>query len=127
MLTDQSKIFVVKTSPQTILEDYTNLMHLANYQDQISLDDDVIIKLNLSWSKFFPSCSSPPWQVEGVLKTMVEDGYSPKKLFTAENRTVVTNIEKGLKGNKWGPIIKKYSVWFVPLTRIKFVPYETLR
>ena len=127
MLTDQPKIFVVKTSPQTILEDYTNLMHLANYQDQIGLDDDVVIKLNLSWSKFFPSCSSPPWQVEGVLKTMVEDGYNPKKLFTAENRTVVTNIEKGLKGNKWGPIIKKYGVWFVPLTRIKFVPYETLR
>ena len=127
MLSKQSKIYVVKTSPQTILQDYDNLMHLANYQDYITLDDKVIIKLNLSWSKFFPSCSSPPWQVEGVLKTMVKDGYKPKKIFTAENRTVVTNIERGLKGNKWGPIIKKYGVWFVPLTRIKFVPYESLR
>jgi len=127
MLTEQSKIFVIKTSPSTILQDYANLMHLANYQDYISHDDKVVIKLNLSWSKFFPSCSSPPWQVEGVIKTMVEDGYKPKNIFTAENRTVVTNIEKGLKGNKWGPIIKKYGAWFVPLTRIKFVPYESLR
>ncbi|TFG23523.1 MAG: DUF362 domain-containing protein, partial [Promethearchaeota archaeon] len=127
MLSEKSKIYVVRTSPSTILQDYANLMHLANYQDYFTLDDKVIIKLNLSWSKFFPSCSSPPWQIEGVLKTMVEDGYNPKKIFTAENRTVVTNIEKGLKGNKWEPIIKKYGAWFVPLTRIKFVSYESLR
>ncbi|MFX0029287.1 MAG: DUF362 domain-containing protein, partial [Candidatus Hermodarchaeota archaeon] len=48
-------------------------------------------------------------------------------IFTAENRTVVTNIEKGLKWNKWNPIIKKYNVWFIPLTRIPFVSYESLR
>jgi uncharacterized protein (DUF362 family) len=58
---------------------------------------------------------------------MIEDGYDPQKLFTAENRTVVTNVAKGLKGNKWEPIIKNYGVWFVPLTEIPFVPYESLR
>ncbi|MHA1413022.1 MAG: DUF362 domain-containing protein [Promethearchaeota archaeon] len=124
---NESKIFVIKTKPGTILEDYKKLMHLANYENHFKKEDKIIIKLNLSWSKFFPACSSPPWQVEGVLKTLIEDGYDPKNIFTAENRTVVTNIEKGLKGNKWGPIIKKYGVWFVPLTRVKFVSYESLR
>ncbi len=126
-MSNQSKIFILKTSPENILNDYRNLIHLANYQNFFNTTDKIIIKLNLSWSKFFPSCSSPPWQLEGVLKTLIEDGYSPKNLFTAENRTVVTNIEKGLKGNKWNPIIKKYGVRFVPLTRIPFVPYESLR
>ncbi len=123
----KSQIFVVKTSPNTVLEDYKKLMHLAEYEKIYDKNNKTILKLNLSWSKFFPSCSSPPWQVEGVLKTMVEDGYNPKKIFTAENRTVVTNIEKGLKGNKWSPIIKRYGAWFVPLTRVPFVPYESLR
>ena len=123
----KSQIFVVKTSPNTVLEDYKKLMHLAEYEKFYDKNNKTILKLNLSWSKFFPSCSSPPWQVEGVLKTMVEDGYNPKRIFTAENRTVVTNIEKGLKGNKWGPIIKRYGAWFVPLTRVPFVPYESLR
>ncbi len=123
----KSQIFVVKTSPNTVLEDYKKLMHLAEYEKFYDKNNKTILKLNLSWSKFFPSCSSPPWQVEGVLKTMVEDGYNPKKIFTAENRTVVTNIEKGLKGNKWSPIIKRYGAWFVPLTRVPFVPYESLR
>ena len=99
-------------------------MKMAEYEKYYQKNQKIILKLNLSWSKFFPSCSSPPWQVEGVLKTMIEDGYDPKKLFTAENRTVVTNIAKGLKGNKWKPIIKKYNTWFVPLTRIPFIPYN---
>jgi hypothetical protein len=121
------KIYVIKTSPKTVLDDYKKLMHMANYQDHYGKDEKTIIKLNLSWSKFFPACSSPPWQVEGVLKTMVDDGYNSKKLFPCENKTVVTNIERGLKGNKWDKIIEKYNTWFVPLTRIKFVPYESLR
>ena len=127
MVYKNSQIFIVKTSPKTILEDYKKLMHLASYEKHYTKDDRIILKLNLSWSKFFPACSSPPWQLEGVLKTLVDDGFNSKKLFTAENRTVVTNIEKGLYGNKWAPIIKKYSAWFIPLTRIPFVPYESMR
>ncbi|MFX0003157.1 MAG: DUF362 domain-containing protein [Promethearchaeota archaeon] len=124
---DNSQVFVIITSPTSVLEDYSKLMKMAEYEKFYSKNQKIILKLNLSWSKFFPACSSPPWQVEGVIKTMIEDGYHPEKLFTAENRTVVTNIEKGLKGNKWNPIIKKYNTWFIPLTRIPFVPYESLR
>ncbi|MFW9874204.1 MAG: DUF362 domain-containing protein [Candidatus Thorarchaeota archaeon] len=127
MMPKNSQVFVIKTRTETVLEDYKKLMHLVNYENYYNKAKKIIIKLNLSWSKFFPACSSPPWQVEGILKTMVEDGFNPKKLFTAENRTVVTNIEKGIKGNKWGPIIKKYGARFVPLTRIPFVPYESVR
>jgi hypothetical protein len=126
-MSKNSQIFIIKTSPKTILDDYHKLLHLANYQEHFDSSHKTIVKLNLSWSKFFPSCSSPPWQLEGVLKTLIDDGYDPKKIFTAENRTVVTNIEKGLKGNKWNPIINKYKVWFVPLTRIPFISYESLK
>jgi len=124
IMKQKPQIFVLKTSPKTILKDYASLMHMSDYQKRFPKDLNTIIKLNLSWSKFYPSCSSPPWQVEGVLKTMIEDGYNPKKLFTAENRTVVTNISKGITQNRWAPIIKKYGVWFVPLTEIPFIPYD---
>jgi uncharacterized protein (DUF362 family) len=127
MTSKDSQVFVVKTSPKNVLVDYQKLMHIADYQKSIRKEDKIIVKLNLSWSKFFPACSSPPWQLEGVIKTMIEDGFDPRKIFTAENRTVVTNIEKGLEGNKWTPIIKKYGVWFIPLTRIPFVSYESLK
>ena len=127
MMPKNSQVYAIKTTPKSILEDYQKLMLLTKYEKFFETSSKIILKLNLSWSKFFPACSSPPWQVEGILKVMINDGYDPKKIFTAENRTVVTNIEKGLKGNKWAPIIKKYGVWFVPLTRIPFVSYESLR
>ena len=126
-MSKNSQVFVIKTSPETILGDYKDLMHKANYQIHYSKDSKTIIKFNISWSKFFPACSTPPWQMEGVLKTMIEDGYSPRNIFTAENETVVTNLERGITANRLYPIIKKYGVWFVPLTRIPFVPYESLR
>lgn len=127
MSSNNSQVFVIKTSPETILEDYKKLMHMADYENHFLKEQKTILKLNLSWSKFFPACSSPPWQVEGVIKTMVEDGFDPKKIFCAENRTVVTNIAEGLKGNKWGPIFNKYGVWFVPLTRIPFKDYNSFK
>ncbi len=126
-MSEKSRIFVIKTSPKAVIDDYAKLMKIAGYENFYHKNDKIIIKLNLSWSKFFPACSSPVWQVEGVLKTLVEDGYDPHKIFTAENRTVVTNIEKGLKENKWSPILKKYGVRFIPLTRIPFVSYKSLK
>ncbi len=123
-MSKKCQIFIIKTSPKTVLEDYSKLMHLSKYQEHFPKVLKTIIKLNLSWSKFYPSCSSPPWQVEGVLKTMIEDGFDPRNLFTAENRTVVTNISKGITQNRWSPIIKKYGAWFVPLTKVPFISYN---
>ncbi|TFF89091.1 MAG: DUF362 domain-containing protein, partial [Promethearchaeota archaeon] len=71
MSDSSSKVFVTKTNPDNVLTDYNKLLHLANYQQHYNKDHKVIIKLNLSWSKFFPACSTPPWQLEGLLKTMI--------------------------------------------------------
>jgi uncharacterized protein (DUF362 family) len=119
------QVFIKKVTPDTILQDYAELMEMANYQRHFSNQEKVMVKLNLSWSKYYPACSSPPWQVEGVLKKLQEDGFPSRNVYTCENRTVVTNIAKGLKGNKWEPIITKYNNYFVPLTRVPFVPFKS--
>src|SRR5437773_410260 len=41
-------------------------MRLLKYDQILPRDQDLILKLNLSWTKYFPACSSQPWQVEGV-------------------------------------------------------------
>ena len=66
---------VVRTRPETVLADYARVMDLAGYRDTLSRDRDTLIKLNLSWTKYFPSCSSQPWQVDGVASKMLADGY----------------------------------------------------
>lgn len=64
-MSKNSQVYVIKTSPKSILKDYQRLMHLAKYQNFFETSSKIILKLNLSWSKFFPACSSPPgsWRV----------------------------------------------------------------
>ncbi len=111
----RTKVAVLKTSPESVLDDYRKLMHLADYERVISKENTTLIKLNLSWTKYFPSCSSQPWQLEGVVETLIEDGYHNEKLVAVENKTVVTNPVKGAKNNKWTPILEKNGIDFVPL------------
>lgn len=118
-----SKVAVLKTCPESVLGDYKQLMHLAGYDSFISKEKDTLIKLNLSWTKYFPACSSEPWQVEGVVKTLIEDGYPKQKLFPVENKTVVTNPRKGAINNKWLPILNKYGLEFIPLPEVEWTKY----
>ncbi|ADI74117.1 protein of unknown function DUF362 [Methanohalobium evestigatum Z-7303] len=117
-----SQVSVLKTSPETVLEDYSKLMRSVKYQDYLPKDKTTIIKLNLSWSLYYPACSTEPWQLEAVLKTLKEDGY--KDIVAMENKTVVTNPIKGAKQNKWLSILDKYDVDFVPLTDVKWLDYN---
>lgn len=118
------KVAVLKTSPDTVLDDYKKLMHLAEYQTFMNRNIDILLKLNLSWTKYFPACSSQPWQVEGAIKTLLEDDYSKEKLFPVENKTVVTNPQKGAANNKWLPILERYGLPFIALPDVEWITYE---
>ncbi|MFW6140114.1 MAG: DUF362 domain-containing protein [Acidobacteriota bacterium] len=121
---NKSKVVVLKTSPRSILEDTKKLMHLAEYQKFLSKDKKTLIKLNLSWTKYFPACSTQPWQLEGALKTLLDDGYLKERLIPVENKTVVTHPVKGAKNNKWTPLFDQYGLTYVPLTDVEWVKYE---
>jgi uncharacterized protein (DUF362 family) len=120
----KSKVVALKTSPRTVLDTYREVMNLAGYQKCISRDIDTLIKLNLSWTKYFPACSSAPWQVEGVIKTLVEEGFSVEKLWPVENKTVVTNPVEGALNNKWMSVLKKYGLDFMPLSEVEWIKYK---
>jgi len=116
----RSIVAILKTTPETVLQDYKKVMHLADYQDFIASDTDTLIKLNLSWTKYFPSCSSQPWQLEGVLSTLLEDGFKKEKISAIENKTVVTHPRKGAKNNRWMPILERTGIPFIPLTEVEW-------
>ena len=120
----KSRVAVLKTTPQAILDTYREIMHLAKYEKSLSKDTDTLIKLNLSWTKYFPACSSQPWQLEGVIKTLLEDGFPKEKLLPVENKTVVTDPVKGAHNNKWIPVLEKYGLNFTPLPDVEWVKYD---
>jgi hypothetical protein len=98
----KAQVAVIKTTPGTVIRDYARLMDMAGYRDFVSTDRDTLIKLNLSWSKYFPASSSQPWQLEGVVAKLIHDGFGRERLFPVENKTVVTNPVKGaVTGVEW--------------------------
>jgi uncharacterized protein (DUF362 family) len=117
-----SIVSISRTSPETVVSDYQKLMNLAQYKETISPDVETILKLNLSWTLFYPSCSTPPWELEGVLKTLQDDDF--QDVVAVENQTVVTHPWKGAYFNKWLPLLKKYQREFQPLTDVKWTIYE---
>ena len=72
-----STVAILRTSPRTVLSDYHELLNLAGYQDVVSKDIDTALKVNISWHFFFPGSSTTPWQLEGVIRAMKRDGYTP--------------------------------------------------
>ena len=90
-----SKVAVVRTTPATVLEDYHRVMNLAGYQDVVAKDADTALKVNISWHFFYPGCSTTPWQLEGVIRGMLRDGYSRDLIHACHNRTVVIDARLG--------------------------------
>jgi hypothetical protein len=87
-----SVVSLLKTSPETVTSDYDQVMQLANFKHAISKDHPTILKLNLSWTLYYPACSTPPWQLEGVLNTLRGENY--QDVTAVENQTVVTHPGK---------------------------------
>ena len=119
-----ARVAVVRTRPGTVLADYGRVMELAGYRDTLSRDRDTLIKLNLSWTKYFPSCSSQPWQVDGVVGKLLANGYSRNRLIPIENKTVVTNPREGCRNNRWEPVLQKHGLTFQPLTEVDWQVYR---
>jgi uncharacterized protein (DUF362 family) len=120
----KAKVALVGTGPETIMEDYRRVMELADYREHLSPERDLILKLNLSWTKYFPACSSQPWQLEGVVKTLREDGFVPEHLIPLENKTVVTDPRKGCRNNLWEPVLTAYDLTFRALPEEEWIVHR---
>ena len=119
-----ARVAVVRTRPETVIADYGRVMDLAGYRDTLARDRDTLIKLNLSWTKYFPSCSSQPWQVDGVLSKMIADGFPRERLIPVENKTVVTNPRAGCRNNRWEPVLQRHGLRFTPLPDVEWQIYR---
>src|SRR5687768_14930729 len=92
-----ARVAVVRTRPETVVQDYARAMDLAGYRDGIARQQDTLLKLNLSWTKYFPACSTQPWQLDGVVTKMLGDGFQRERLLPVENKTVVTEPREGCR------------------------------
>jgi uncharacterized protein (DUF362 family) len=106
----RSKVAILKTTPATVLRDYHALMNLAGYQDVLPKDVDTALKVNISWHFFYPGSSTTPWQLEGVIRALKQDGYRPDLIHACHNRTVVIDAHLGERENKHLPVVEAHGL-----------------
>ena len=117
-------VAAIKTEPGSVLEDYRKVMELAGYREALSRKDiPTLLKINISWQTWYPACSTAPWQLEGVIRTLQGDGYS---LIGAHNDTVVVDTADGEANNKQKFVTDKYGVPCIYLYKpeVKWIDYS---
>ena len=129
----KSKVAVLKTSPDTVLEDYHRLLKSIDYLDFLDKSQDVLLKINVSWHHWYPACSTTPWQLDGVIRSLLKDGYSKDQLVSTHNRTVVVSDKTGEIGNHLRQVdedlhgIRKVRLYEKPVKWIEFKPDKPFR
>ena len=104
----RSRVAVVKTRPETVLDDVAALMRRLDYTRVLDRQRRTILKDNISWHLPYLSSNSTPWQIEGVVRTLREDGY--RDLLGLHNQTVVTDAHRGDRLNKFAGVYRRYEV-----------------
>jgi uncharacterized protein (DUF362 family) len=120
----KGRVALLRARPETVLDDYRRLLKLAEYEKSLPKDRETLLKINISWQQWYPACSTAPWQLEGVVRTLLEDGY--RNLIAAHNRTVVVDAYVGEYNNKHKLVVDKYGLRNVHLyePEVEWVYYE---
>jgi uncharacterized protein (DUF362 family) len=105
-----AKVAILRTTPATVLADYHRAMNLAGYQDVIAKDADTALKVNISWHFFYPASSTTPWQLDGVIRAMKQDGYRADLIHACHNRTVVIDAHLGERENKQLDVVQAHGL-----------------
>ena len=104
----KGKVAVVKTSPETVLDDHEKVMKLADFEGALPKENRTGLKINISWQTWYPACSSTPWQIEGVTQALQKAGY--KDIVGVHNDTVVVNTADGERNNKHKFVTDKMGI-----------------
>ncbi|MEM5776147.1 MAG: DUF362 domain-containing protein, partial [Anaerolineaceae bacterium] len=120
----KGKVAVLKTQPASVLEDIDRLMRLAGVEAALSKEITTGLKINISWQTWYPACSTTPWQLEGVIKSLRGLGY--ENLLGVHNDTVVVDTRVGETNNKHKYVTDRYDVpcLFLYEEKFEWVKYQ---
>jgi len=106
----KSKVAVIKATPNTVVDDVMKVMKLAGAPDVIKATADVALKINITWHLYMPACSTTPWQLEGAIRQLDEQGFKRSQMFGTHNDTVVVNARTGEPNNHLTKVLDQYGI-----------------
>lgn len=108
----KAKVAVLKTAPGTVVDDYGRLMRLAGYAGCLPKDRRTSITVDISSHVWYPACSTAPWQLDGVVRTLLNDGYDREALDLVANCAVGADDRAAEANNGYIGVAEKYGLGF---------------
>jgi uncharacterized protein (DUF362 family) len=108
MTVTRAKVAVLRTQPETVLEDYRRLCDLAGMAQALDAGATTILKDNISWHYPMPAANTTPWQLEASILALRKAGF--EDLVCVQNKTVVVSAFKGEDLNGYVPIFRHYGI-----------------
>ncbi len=126
-----ARVALVRGTPATVLDDVAGVMRAADYAAALDRAAQTALKVNISWQHWYPACSTTPWQLDGVIRTLRADSFAPASLYAAHNRTVVVDARAGEVRNKHRPVVDAHGLRNVHLYEddawVRYEPRGRLR
>lgn len=107
-------VAVLYTSANTVVADIGRAMRMAGFPEALDKTAPTALKVNISWQHWYPGCSSTPWQIEGIVRALREEGFND--IIAAHNGTVVVDSHEGEVKNKHKLVQDRFGVPSVHLT-----------
>ncbi len=121
----KAKVALLRTRPETVVDDYRRLCDLAGIKDALDPRAPTILKDNITWHFVMPGVNTTPWQLEGTISALHDAGH--RDLIAVHNHTVVTIPEQGEERLKFTPIYKRFGIPVLYNFRedhMKWVPFK---
>ena len=103
-------VAVLATSPETVLDDYRRLLDLAGAGGVLAPNRPVNVIPELSWHHYIPACSTPPWQLDGVLGALKDAGSTPEQVTVQYAAFPTVDAAKGIILNRHHTVLETQGV-----------------
>lgn len=121
------KVNRTSADPQVVFRAVRRAMELAQWERYMK-GKNLVLKVNVVWDKIYPSCTTTPMVIEGVLKVVRSSkSYTPKKITIVDTDTAaIMRADVSFRIQGIEDMAKKYDVTVVNLSHTEFrvVPFE---
>lgn len=104
----KSKVGVVRTTPESVLDDVDHLCDLANLASSLKPNSLTILKDGGVWHQPFPGTNTTPWQLEGTVLALKRRGFENLSLVRGRGAALAA-LQHDDKSHT-APLCERYNV-----------------
>lgn len=121
------KVNDTSTNPDSVFKAVKRAMELANWEQYVK-GKNIVLKVNVVWDKIYPSCTTTPMVIEGVLKVIRSSKkVKPEKITIVDTDTAaIMRADISFRVQGIETMAKKYGADVVNLSTTEFrnVPFK---